>query len=173
MNLTRLERQGGDGGCGSAFLVDKSSSDEGRLSDPFVPVSLLWTLLDVDYDQVTCCHNQIREGLKVDTGNGTTLDTWKCSYYMPFEGTSYLIDGCDDTEECARCEGDKGYCDYISIYDVDGLAKEWNFTCRRYDRGYNDGLFNTLTIAIIVGVSLTSFLEFSKKEAKVQSTKVC
>ncbi|KAI3794590.1 hypothetical protein L1987_37222 [Smallanthus sonchifolius] len=78
---------------------------------------------------------------------------------MPFVGTSYLIDGCDDTEECARCEGDQGYCDYISIYDVDGLAKEWNFTCRyNPDNTYNGSLFTALTIAIIVGVSLTSFL---------------
>ncbi|KAD7478394.1 hypothetical protein E3N88_01530 [Mikania micrantha] len=46
MNLTRLEGHGGDGGCGSAFLLDKNSSDDPFVvrDGSFVPVSLLWTL---------------------------------------------------------------------------------------------------------------------------------
>ncbi|KAK9062286.1 hypothetical protein SSX86_019472 [Deinandra increscens subsp. villosa] len=160
MNLTRLEKQGGGEGCGSAFLVDKNSWYElGRSSDSFIPISLLWTLADHDYDQVTCCFNRRRDGLKVDMGAGAILDTWKCSYDMPFEGTSYLIDGCHDTEECARCEEDRGSCDYTRIYDVDGLAKEWNFTCVYYPN-YNPNSTMTFIIIILVGVSLTSFLGF-------------
>ncbi|KAD7478392.1 hypothetical protein E3N88_01528 [Mikania micrantha] len=133
MNLTRLDRQaGGYGGCRSAFLVDKNSSDDTFVvrDGSFVPVSLLWTLSDLDKHKVTCC-DALNGGLVVDTGNGTTLNTWKCSRdYRPFEGSPYLIDGCQDTEECAKCKLDNGrYCDYTRIYDVDGLAKEWNFTC--------------------------------------------
>ncbi|XP_035839132.1 wall-associated receptor kinase-like 2 isoform X2 [Helianthus annuus] len=93
INLTRLERQGGDGACVSAFLVDKNSYDEGRSSDSLIPISLLWTLADRDYDQVTCRY-YYRDRLKVDVGNGTTMDTWKCSCGRPFQGTSYLLDGC-------------------------------------------------------------------------------
>ncbi|KAL8246629.1 hypothetical protein R6Q59_007845 [Mikania micrantha] len=115
VNLTRLERQNGDGGCGSAFLVDKNSSNDPFVvrDGSFVPVSLLWTL--ADSDQVMCCHYGMTKGLKVDTRN--------------------------DTEECAKCEVDKDYyCDYTRIYDVDGLTKEWNFTCG-YHGHYNDTKF--------------------------------
>ncbi|KAD7478391.1 hypothetical protein E3N88_01527 [Mikania micrantha] len=95
MNLTRLEGHGGDGGCGSAFLLDKNSSDDPFVmrDGSFVPVSLLWTLSDLDKHKVTCCA-VLNGGLVVDTNNGTPLNTWKCSYYRPFEGSPYLTDGC-------------------------------------------------------------------------------
>ncbi|KAJ0840688.1 putative wall-associated receptor kinase, galacturonan-binding domain-containing protein [Helianthus annuus] len=151
INLTWLERQGGDGACVSAFLVDKNSYDEGRSSDSLNPISLLWTLADRDYDQVTC-HYYYRDRLKVDVGNGTTMDTWKCSCGRPFQGTSYLLDGCQATEECARCEStDRGYCEYIETYYVDGLAKEWNFTCKSDGIGYSDRAYMAGVITIIVG----------------------
>ncbi|KAD7478395.1 hypothetical protein R6Q59_007847 [Mikania micrantha] len=60
-------------------------------------------------------------------------------------------------EECARCESNKGYCDYTRTYDVDGLAKEWNFTCG-YDRHFNATRFAVMTISIYVAVSIFSFL---------------
>ncbi|KAI3794585.1 hypothetical protein L1987_37217 [Smallanthus sonchifolius] len=60
----------------------------------------------------------------------------------------------------------KGYCDYTRIYDADGLAKEWNFTCR-YDLGYDDSSFMAKAIAVIVGKAyspcitrILDFLEF-------------
>lgn len=34
------------------------------------------------------------------------------------------------TEECERCEHGRGFCKYDPIYDVDGVVKEWNFTCQ-------------------------------------------
>ncbi|PWA71452.1 protein kinase-like domain-containing protein [Artemisia annua] len=65
LNLTGLERQlGGDGACGSAFLVDQSAYDEGRFSGNSIPTSLLWTLGDLDYDQISCC-NQAGPRLEV------------------------------------------------------------------------------------------------------------
>ncbi|KAD7478386.1 hypothetical protein E3N88_01522 [Mikania micrantha] len=165
MNLTRLERQGGDGGCGSAFLVDKNSSDEPFVvrDGSFVPVSLLWTL--ADSEQVTCCDYRMTKRLKVDMHNGTTVDTWKCyyDYYYyhnnrPFEGSPYLIDGCQDTEECAKCEVDKDYsCDYTRIYDVDGLAKEWNFTCG-YQGHFDNTKLSVIVYSILAGVWITWFL---------------
>ncbi|KAD7478387.1 hypothetical protein E3N88_01523 [Mikania micrantha] len=162
MNLTRLEGHGGDGGCGSAFLLDKNSSDDPFVvrDGSFVPVSLLWTLSDLDKHKVTCC-STLNGGLVVDTNNGTPLNTWKCSYYRPFEGSPYLTDGCQDTEKCAKCEVDNGYCDYTRIYDVDGLAKEWNFTCLYYNRNYkqyDDTKFIVIQYSIIAGVGITSLL---------------
>ncbi|GKE82639.1 hypothetical protein Tco_1552639, partial [Tanacetum coccineum] len=134
MNVSSLVSQGRDKACGSAFLVDKNSYVKGRFSDnTFMPVSLLWTLGDLDYDKVSCCDNN---GLKVevDLGNGTSVDTWKCYYYKSHTGNPYLFTGCYDTdsEECERCEDNGGYCDYESIYDVDGLFNRWNITCKEY-----------------------------------------
>ncbi|KAD7478385.1 hypothetical protein E3N88_01521 [Mikania micrantha] len=163
VNLTRLERQSGDGGCGSAFLVDKNLSNDPFVvrNGSFVPVSLLWTL--ADSDQVMCCHYGMTKRLKVDTRNGATMDTWKCSNeyynynynnYRPFEGSPYLIDGCQDTEECAKCEVVKDYyCDYTRIYDVDGLTKEWNFTCG-YHGHYDDTKIMVIVYSILAAASL-------------------
>ncbi|PWA93521.1 wall-associated kinase family protein [Artemisia annua] len=131
MSITGLVSQGGDKACGSAFLVDKNLYVKGRFSDnAFMPVSLLWTLNDLDHDKVSCCDNY--EGLKVevDLGNGTSIDTWKCYYYKSLTGNPYLFNGCYDAEECKRCEDNGGYCDYENIYDVDGLFNKWNITCR-------------------------------------------
>ncbi|KAK1410834.1 hypothetical protein QVD17_37375 [Tagetes erecta] len=89
INLTSLE--GGDGRCGSAFLADKSSYDQGRLSS-VVPVSLLWTL--ADSDQVTCCNNLTGQIYKVEMFNGTHGDTFACPQVISSQGSPYLIDGC-------------------------------------------------------------------------------
>nr|XP_043633316.1 wall-associated receptor kinase-like 22 [Erigeron canadensis] len=165
MNLTLLDGKGGVGSCGSAFLVDKNSYDQRRFSDPFfvsvnsfIPVSLLWTLSDIDYDQVSCCGFKVR--IKADMGNGTVLNTWKCSYSRPVEGNNYLEDGCVETEECTRCKDSRGYCTYDEIYDIDGLLKEWNFTCNPiYDYNSNSNS-EWVWYSIYIGILLTSGLGF-------------
>ncbi|XP_023737186.1 wall-associated receptor kinase-like 1 [Lactuca sativa] len=43
LNLTGLERDDGNGSCGSAFLVDKISFNQGRFSRQVVPITLSWT----------------------------------------------------------------------------------------------------------------------------------
>ncbi|KAL7613634.1 hypothetical protein Lser_V15G06632 [Lactuca serriola] len=42
LNLTGLERQDGNGTCGSAFLVDRKSFIEKRFSGQFIPIALTW-----------------------------------------------------------------------------------------------------------------------------------
>ncbi|KAL4560079.1 hypothetical protein LXL04_032227 [Taraxacum kok-saghyz] len=42
VNQTGLERQAGNGRCGSAYMVDMNSFVEGRFSRQFVPVTLVW-----------------------------------------------------------------------------------------------------------------------------------
>ncbi|KAJ0917969.1 putative wall-associated receptor kinase [Helianthus annuus] len=104
INITSLEEE--EGGCGSAFLVDKTSYDQGRLSDSlivrrsasFIPISLLWTL--TDSDQVTCCNSddtessERRERRQVDMFNGNPVYTWRCNSYYERSLNPYLIDGC-------------------------------------------------------------------------------
>ncbi|PWA69142.1 protein kinase-like domain-containing protein [Artemisia annua] len=98
MNLTGLESLGGDGPCGFAHLVDKNYSYvEGRSSSSHVKTSLLWTLSDHDFDQITCDYTS-KARLLVDLGNGTSISSWKCSsysYYKPIQGNPYLIGGMD------------------------------------------------------------------------------
>ncbi|PWA55322.1 wall-associated receptor kinase [Artemisia annua] len=148
MNLTASENQiGGDGGCGSAFLVDQNSYDKGSFSrqsfaaegsSSNVPTSLLWTLSDHDIDQITCCDGSYvgykpTSSRKVDLGSGTSVDTWKCSYY--FTGNPYLVDGCAaieeglDTEECARCKNRGGHCGRHKEYDIDNFVYKDNLIC--------------------------------------------
>ncbi|KAL9995449.1 putative wall-associated receptor kinase [Helianthus debilis subsp. tardiflorus] len=71
INITGLEEE--DGGCGSAFLVDETSYDQGRFSvrnyTSFIPISLLWIL--TDSFQVTCCDNETPRKRLVDMFDGT------------------------------------------------------------------------------------------------------
>ncbi|PWA69208.1 vascular endothelial growth factor receptor 2 (VEGFR2) [Artemisia annua] len=124
-------------------------------------VALLWTLSDRDKDQVSCCNNYNPRGYrrKVDMGNGTSVDTWKCAYYEFYEGTPYLRDGCEDyptvTEECARCEDSDGYCHYDTIYDLDGLVYSQNFTCRFYgDYNTDESRSSKLSMGVLIGVGI-------------------
>ncbi|KAK1410837.1 hypothetical protein QVD17_37378 [Tagetes erecta] len=86
------------GGCGSAFLADESSYEEGRFSDPFIvkntsfiPVSLMWAL--TGSDDVTCYGNT-RENSGIYMFNGSILDSWICYSDSYLEGNPYLVDGC-------------------------------------------------------------------------------
>ncbi|KAI7756674.1 hypothetical protein M8C21_017551 [Ambrosia artemisiifolia] len=162
LNLTDMERLGGDGACTSALFVDKDSYLEGRFSirddnNSYVPISLLWTLSDSDYEQINCCYTSSR--LEVDMGNGTSVNSWKCIYseYRESEGNVYLIDGCQDAsyknEECRRCRSRQGYCYYVPIYGVDGLLAKKNFTCsERFYAGYHE---SKSSLAVILGVSVS------------------
>ncbi|PWA86085.1 wall-associated receptor kinase [Artemisia annua] len=94
MNLTGMERQmGGDGACGSVYLLDKDSYNEGsNLShQSYVPTSLQWILSVSDryQDQLSC--SGVWEPYEMDLGNGTLMISWDC--YTSFKGNPYLIDG--------------------------------------------------------------------------------
>ncbi|KAJ0464561.1 putative protein kinase RLK-Pelle-WAK family [Helianthus annuus] len=135
-----LERRGEDGMCGSAFLVDENSYANRSFSnrsiareDAFVPVSLLWTLEEADVNRITCCDSLELQlfwvSRSVDRGNNISMDIQKCFAYTYVDGTPYLPDGCEFTEECTRCRNMGGFCDDGAVYDVDGLVTKWNFTC--------------------------------------------
>ncbi|KAK9062329.1 hypothetical protein SSX86_019515 [Deinandra increscens subsp. villosa] len=95
INLTGLVE---NGACGSAFLVDRTSYDQGRFnvtntSSPNIPISLRWIL--ADSDQATCCNNETPNKYKVRLYNGTLMDTWRCLFYTTsLEENPYLTDGC-------------------------------------------------------------------------------
>ncbi|GKC58968.1 kinase RLK-Pelle-WAK family protein [Tanacetum coccineum] len=165
INLTGLASQmGSDRACESAaFLVDKNSYGEGKLSDnnSFSPISLLWTLSDLDL--VICCiQNIIKRRLKVDMDNGTVVDTWKCPSYSYYQGNPYVTNGCvevPDTQECASCENRGGYCSYDTIYDVDGVVyKNRNFTCDTYYGSYE--FERKSQLGVILGVSISAGVLF-------------
>ncbi|KVH09203.1 Wall-associated receptor kinase galacturonan-binding domain-containing protein [Cynara cardunculus var. scolymus] len=103
MNLTGL---GGEGACGSAFLVDENSYVEGSFlgqsiasDNCSVPLSLLWMLTDSDdLHQSSCCDpGGDRISSPVDLGNGTSVDSRICYKYRNYEGNPYLPFGCNGT----------------------------------------------------------------------------
>ncbi|KAD7478306.1 hypothetical protein R6Q59_007754 [Mikania micrantha] len=108
-----------DGGCGSAFLVDKTSYDQGtwfsvsRNTSSFnIPVSFRWTL-----DQVTCC-DEYESGDMLDMFNGTTIITPACYPSNHVEGNPYLNKDGGNSEdehqdECRKCIDRGGYCAYL------------------------------------------------------------
>ncbi|KAJ0702153.1 putative protein kinase RLK-Pelle-WAK family [Helianthus annuus] len=154
ISLTGLDEESG-GSCGSAFLVDETSYEEGNFSirnTSFIPVSLMWTLRDSD--QVTCCYDRTLIISKVDILNDT-IYTWNCSdsYYSTREtGNPYLADGCiytsdPVTEDCKRCEDRGGYCMRDEILDVDGLVFSQKYNC------YFDE--KRTSLSVILGVSIS------------------
>ncbi|KAK1410831.1 hypothetical protein QVD17_37372 [Tagetes erecta] len=170
ISLTGLE----DGACGSAFLVDETSYDEGRFSDPFhimnnsfIPISLRWTL--TRSDQVACCYNDLWGRNILNTFiNGTEVDSWICYQSESLEGNVYLTNGCkynydyayaDNTEECKRCKDSGGYCTSTDIiYDVDGSVYSEKFSCSRDKRAS----LGVILVELLTGerpISLTRFGE--------------
>ncbi|XP_042755176.1 wall-associated receptor kinase-like 1 [Lactuca sativa] len=177
MDLTGLETQGGDGGCGYAFLVDENSYVEGRLAESnfYVPISLQWTLAEAEFDQIQCCHLRVR--LKLDLGNGTSIASWKCSVPQsrPIKGNPYLSSGCEVTEECSRCGANNGFCYYEEIYDGE-LVRGWNFTCghfppttgskSRSSMGVILGVTISIGVLFLVGISFSLFKVIKKTKAR-------
>ncbi|KAL9995448.1 putative protein kinase RLK-Pelle-WAK family [Helianthus debilis subsp. tardiflorus] len=146
ISLTRLEDK--DGGCGSAFLVDEASYDQRRFSDPFIPISLKWTL--ADSPEKDCCYEAYPQTDILDLFNGTLVDTLRCYNLSSIEGNPYLEDGCKDISdvdsgECRRCIESGGYCSSNSIYSVDEFILSNNFTC------IHDG--ERTSLGVIIGVS--------------------
>lgn len=95
VDVSGLNRQVSDGVCGSAFLVDEVLYSAGRSSMvanySFVPISLRWTLVEEDVTGTTC-PRMVREEL--DLGNGTLVESYKCSCSAVEEGSPYLDNGC-------------------------------------------------------------------------------
>ncbi|XP_076900503.1 wall-associated receptor kinase-like 1 [Bidens hawaiensis] len=121
INLTSFERKGEGEACGYAFLVDKTSYNQGRSSDPiifrnssFIPVSLLWILTSLD--SFTCCNEVTPEEGTLDIYNGTPVDTRNCGQYHHATENPYLKDGCYsyETPKYAKTGGNDT-CGSVSI----------------------------------------------------------
>nr|GEX46890.1 wall-associated receptor kinase [Tanacetum cinerariifolium] len=94
VNLTGMERQmGGDGICGSAYLLDTNSHRSARDGTSYIPTSLEWILSYHDREQASCSGEW---GQRVtDLANGTLVNSWYCYSYESsrIRGNPYLIDG--------------------------------------------------------------------------------
>ncbi|KAI3794654.1 hypothetical protein L1987_37287 [Smallanthus sonchifolius] len=67
--------------------------------------------------------------LELDTGNGSLVESQKCSRHIGFKGNPFLYDGCEVIEDCARCPYSSS-CNYDIIYGGDwSSTKVINFTC--------------------------------------------
>ncbi|XP_071733944.1 wall-associated receptor kinase-like 2 [Rutidosis leptorrhynchoides] len=140
---------GGDKPCMSAFFVDENSyggeGSFGSISDNFVPVSLYWTLSDVEYENSRCCYDYHDRTIVVGS-NGTEVYYHMCYQPQGYEGNPYLIDGCDVGEQCARCRQNGGYCDYSYPNQV--------LNCTHYPP-YDVNPAHKLKLGVILGVSIS------------------
>ncbi|KAM0038684.1 putative protein kinase RLK-Pelle-WAK family [Helianthus debilis subsp. tardiflorus] len=119
IQLTGLEGQGANGGCGSAFLVDATSYDPVSLKNTsFTPVSLLWTL--TASEQVSCCDKLEPLNIVVDMFNGTIVNSRKC-------GTGdnpYLVENCrrDPERQKYAKTGCNDTCGHVRIPYPSGIG---------------------------------------------------
>ncbi|KAJ0711587.1 putative protein kinase RLK-Pelle-WAK family [Helianthus annuus] len=141
VNISGLASRGPDGACGSAFLVDERSYSVGRFlaGNAFVPISLKWTLTEQEV-RGTGCSNVGRQQL--DLGNGTTIESYKCSCSPVERGSAYLVDGCEVVRECANCTN--GEC---QVYG------SGNITCIPYP--FSQARSKSSTLGVVLGVSIS------------------
>ncbi|KAF5769546.1 putative protein kinase RLK-Pelle-WAK family [Helianthus annuus] len=126
LNSTRLERQGADGTCGSAFLVDEDSFLNGNFSLRFmsgdhysVPISLFWPLARIYPQDVPTFKRPECTDVEFYLHDGTLEGYRKCQCSTSEEGNPYLPNGCRKTEKCMECERKGGLCSrsYSTEYD--------------------------------------------------------
>ncbi|KAM0038297.1 putative protein kinase RLK-Pelle-WAK family [Helianthus debilis subsp. tardiflorus] len=155
INLTGLGR---DGGCGYAFLVEVDSYQKGSFSiqsvaanDALIPMALMWTL--PHSTTLNCCRGAADHmNVELDTGNGTFVETQKCSRHRGYKGNPYLFDGCEVIEDCASCPG--ASCNYDIIYGGDGSSvKVINFSCGPNLSPSSFG--SKSSMGVIIGVSIS------------------
>ncbi|KAI3747311.1 hypothetical protein L6452_09765 [Arctium lappa] len=157
MNFTGLGRQGGEGACGYAFLVDKNSYVEGSFSGQYiatdngsVPISLLWTLTDNEFNPLSCCNEGYGFRDELDLGN-VTLPYHGCYLPSQYDGNPYSFSGCYVKEECARCRDRGGYCVYLQDNGDDGLK----MNCSTNYGPYNNFESKSSQLGVILGVSIS------------------
>ncbi|KAK1432555.1 hypothetical protein QVD17_09452 [Tagetes erecta] len=159
VNASGLQRQGPDGSCGSAFLVDETWYYANRFreqSDMVVPISLKWTLSEQDVSG-TSCYSKTRQELYL--GNGTTVESFKCSCSPIEEGSPYLVNGCEVVKECAGCIGE---CRLLN-----GTS---NITCIPYQFSLARGKSSTLGVVLGVSISI-GLLILSASEKPISLTR--
>ncbi|KAI3723159.1 hypothetical protein L2E82_34552 [Cichorium intybus] len=159
LDLTGMETH--DGACGFAYLVDKNSYVQESFSDhsnvannTFVPISLLWTLADHDYDQLPGCSQSVRSRTVFDLGYNKTAVSIRCECGATYEGNPYLVGGCTEHEECVKCRRTGGNCLYDPVYNVD-LKLIWNVTCLPNENRNHGSEGNRTSLGVILGVSIS------------------
>ncbi|KAJ0485521.1 putative protein kinase RLK-Pelle-WAK family [Helianthus annuus] len=149
---------GRDGGCAYAFLLDEDSYLKQTFSvqsvaanNAYVPMSLMWTF--PHNATLSCCRGASDHmNMELDTGNGTFVESQKCSRHIGYKGNPYYSDGCEVIEDCASCPDSS--CNYDIIYIGDGSStKVTNFTCR--PNVSPTGFGSKSSMGVILGVSLS------------------
>ncbi|KAL8193853.1 hypothetical protein R6Q57_026095 [Mikania cordata] len=149
---------GGDGACGYAFLVDDDSYLLGSFSvqsvasrNASVPMSLMWTL--PHSNALNCCREAADHmNMELDTGNGNSVESQKCSRHIGYKGNPYLSDGCEVIEDCASCP--YASCNYDIIYGGDGSStKVINFSCGPNVSPTSFG--SKSSMGVIIGISVS------------------
>ncbi|XP_071731195.1 wall-associated receptor kinase-like 1 [Rutidosis leptorrhynchoides] len=128
--------------CGSAFLVDERLYSAVRFAgqsvvvqNSSIPISLRWRLTERDIISGNNCSSI---GDKLYLGNGTSVDSFRCSCSPVEEGSPYLRNGCQVVEACASCMGE---CQLVG----------GNVTCNPYLHVGS----KSSTMGIILGVSIS------------------
>nr|XP_043638354.1 wall-associated receptor kinase-like 2 [Erigeron canadensis] len=93
VELTSRLDTGGGSSCGSAFFVDANLYVEGRHLNGVVPVTLVWTLTYLDFQQISCC-KFANSGYYEFMANRSFGYLTECYQSPDIEGNIYLRDGC-------------------------------------------------------------------------------
>ncbi|CAH1433431.1 unnamed protein product [Lactuca virosa] len=164
IDTTSLQSQDSGGVCGSAFLVDEQMYSFGKFSrqsafvgNSFVPISLRWTLRLEEIGERDCS-SMARETLYL--GNGTNIESYKCTCRPIEEGSPYLTNGCQAVGPCATCIN--------GCVQINGTG---NFTCLPTQaRGKSSTTGVILGVSISIGVLLLTATTFALYKL-IQKTK--
>ncbi|KAM0038705.1 putative protein kinase RLK-Pelle-WAK family [Helianthus debilis subsp. tardiflorus] len=177
LNLTQLEKQGGDATRGFSFLVDKDSFVNGNFSlqsigrdHYYVPISLYWPLTFLYKKDIPAFERPECTDLAFRLHDGSLVGYRKCQCNISQEGNPYLPKGCRKLKECIECERKGGVCSRVfsSIYDDATSQIISKLSCdMHYGRKSSLGVILGVSISLGLVLLIASIYALYKKINKV------
>ncbi|XP_022005264.1 wall-associated receptor kinase-like 6 isoform X1 [Helianthus annuus] len=185
LNLTQLEKQGGDETRGFSFLVDKDSFVNRNFSlqsigreHYYVPISLYWPLTFLYEEDIPAFERPECTDLAFRLHDGSLVGYRKCQCNISQEGNPYLPKGCRKLKECIECERKGGVCSRVfsSIYDdvtsqiISKLSCDMHYG-RKSSLGVILGVSISMGLVLLIASIYTLYKKINKVIVKRQKEK--